>query len=117
MKIREFINEVGKVTKENIPGDFNVIPTVLINGLGFRIEVEINYVDPSCILSNKSLSILEVEVSLKDEKEYKITYFATFPEFNGVAEEISLEKFLEIYRGTLCGNEETKVVFNSIIGK
>lgn len=117
MKIREFINEVGKVTKENIPGDFNVIPTVSSNGLGFSIGVEINYVDPSCILSNKSLSILEAEVSLKGEKEYKITYFSTFPKFDGATEEVDLEKFLEVYRGILCGNEETKVIFNSIIGK
>jgi hypothetical protein len=117
MKIREFINEVGKITKENIPGDFNVIPTVSSNGFGFSIGVEINYVDPSCILSDKSLSILEADVSLKDGEEYKITYFSTFPGFKGATEEIDLEKFLEIYREVLCRNEETKVIFNSIIGK
>lgn len=117
MKIRDFIIEVGKITKENIPGDFNVIPTVSSNGLGFSVGVEINYIDPSCILSNKSLSILEVDISLKDERDYKITYFATFPDFKGASEEVSLEKFLEVYCGILSGDEGTKIVFNSIIGK
>lgn len=117
MKVKEFINEIGKITKESIPGDFNVTPVISSNGLGFSIGVEINYVDPSCILSNKSLSILEAEISLKEDKIYKITYFATFPEFKGETEEVTLEKFLEVYRGILSGNEETKVIFNSIIGK
>lgn len=117
MKIREFINEVGKVTKENIPGDFNVIPTVSSNGLGFSIGVEISYIDPSCILSNKSLSILEAEISLKAEKNYKITYFATFPEFEGESQELDLETFLEVYHKILSRNDEINVIFNSIIGK
>lgn len=117
MKIKEFINEIGRITKENIPGDFNVIPTVSINGLGFLIRVDINYIDPLCILSDESLSILEADISLKGEGGYKVVYFATFPYFYGISKEVDLVEFLEVYRKSLCETKETKVIFNSIIGK
>ena len=114
MKIIDFKQEIEKVIRETVPGVYNINTNVYNNEESFCFEVDLIYEDPSCILTNKKVSVALIDVILDKDLCYRVSNYLIVS--SSGSEELDLPEFLKTMKSKL-EHERAQIIFNSIIGK